>query len=194
MLFKIAAAVVAVFASFGPAMAAWPEKPIRIVVPFGPGGTTDILARTLQKVLDERKIVSQPVAIQNVGGHFSVGARQVMTAQPDGHTFLAIHLALLSGEVVDPARGVSYRNFEPVALECLQRAQRGGEERFTVTADGYGFHFVVHSGFVYVVVADAATGQQLPFACAKRVQDAWTERFWEKGRTAAANGMDKSFG
>jgi vesicle-associated membrane protein 72 len=85
-------------------------------------------------------------------------------------------------------------NFEPVALECLQRAQRGGEERFTVTADGYGFHFVVHSGFVYVVVADAATGQQLPFACAKRVQDAWTERFWEKGRTAAANGMDKSFG
>jgi len=128
MIAKFAAALVAATIAATPALAAWPEKPIRIVVPFGPGGTTDILARTLQKVLDERKIVSQPVVVQNVGGHFSVGARQVMTAQPDGHTFLAIHLALLSGEVVDPARGVSYRNFEPVALTggfCFHPIVRG---------------------------------------------------------------------
>lgn len=137
MLLRIAAAIVAVFVAAAPAMAAWPEKPIRIVVPFGPGGTTDILARTLQKVLDERKIVSQPIAIQNVGGHFSVGARQVMTAQPDGHTFLAIHLALLSGEVVDPARGVSYRNFEPVALTggfCFHPIVRA-DSKFTTLKD-----------------------------------------------------------
>lgn len=100
----------------GPAAAAWPEKPVRVVVPFGPGGTTDILARNLQKVMDEKKILPQPVVIQNVGGHFSVGARQVMTAQPDGYTFLVIHLALLSGEIVDPRRGVGYRDFAPVAL------------------------------------------------------------------------------
>jgi tripartite-type tricarboxylate transporter receptor subunit TctC len=100
----------------GWANAAWPEKPIRIVVPFGPGGTSDIVARFLQKLIEEKKVLNQPVVIQNVGGHFSVGARQVMTAQPDGHTFLIIHLALLSGEVVDPKRGVSYRNFDPVAL------------------------------------------------------------------------------
>ncbi|MBL8834427.1 MAG: tripartite tricarboxylate transporter substrate binding protein [Rhodospirillales bacterium] len=137
MLLRIATAIVAAFVAAAPAMAAWPEKPIRIVVPFGPGGTTDILARTLQKVLDERKIVSQPVAIQNVGGHFSVGARQVMTAQPDGHTFLAIHLALLSGEVVDPARGVSYRNFEPVALTggfCFHPIVRA-DSKFTTLKD-----------------------------------------------------------
>lgn len=100
----------------GWANAAWPEKPIRIVVPFGPGGTSDIVARFLQKLIEEKKVLNQPVVIQNVSGHFSVGARQVMTAQPDGHTFLIIHLALLSGEVVDPKRGVSYRNFDPVAL------------------------------------------------------------------------------
>jgi tripartite-type tricarboxylate transporter receptor subunit TctC len=116
MLSRIAAGILAAAVAASPALAAWPEKPVRIVVPFGPGGTTDILARTLQKVLEERKIITQPIVIQNVGGHFSVGARQVMTAQPDGYTFLAIHLALLSGEVVDPARGVGYRNFEPVAL------------------------------------------------------------------------------
>jgi tripartite-type tricarboxylate transporter receptor subunit TctC len=116
---------------------AWPERPIRIVVPFGPGGTTDILARTLQKVLEEQRIVSQPVVVQNVGGHFSVGARQVMTAQPDGHIFLAIHLALLSGEVVDPARGVSYRNFDPVALTggfCFHPIVRG-DSRFRTLRD-----------------------------------------------------------
>ena len=112
----IAAALLGTAIIAGPAAAAWPDKPIRVTVPFGPGGTSDILARHLQKTIDEQKILPQPVVIQNVGGHFSVGARQVMTAQPDGYSFLVIHLALLSGEVVDPARGVSYRNFEPVAL------------------------------------------------------------------------------
>jgi putative tricarboxylic transport membrane protein len=128
MFARLASALIAATLAATPAMAAWPEKPVRIVVPFGPGGTTDILARTLQKVLDERKIIPQPIVVQNVGGHFSVGARQVMTAQPDGYTFLAIHLALLSGEVVDPARGVSYRNFEPVALTggfCFHPIVRG---------------------------------------------------------------------
>ncbi len=131
MLAKLAAALIAAIVAAAPAFAAWPEKPIRIVVPFGPGGTTDILARTLQKVLEERKFVSQPVVVQNVSGHFSVGARQVMTARPDGHTFLAMHLALLSGEIVDPARGVSYRNFDPVALTggfCFHPIVRGDSQ------------------------------------------------------------------
>jgi tripartite-type tricarboxylate transporter receptor subunit TctC len=127
MLIRIAAAIVAAIFIAAPALA-WPDKPVRIVVPFGPGGTTDILARTMQKVIEEKKMIAQPVIIQNVGGHFSVGARQVMTAAPDGHTFLAIHLALLSGEIVDPARGISYRNFEPVALTggfCFHPIVRG---------------------------------------------------------------------
>jgi tripartite-type tricarboxylate transporter receptor subunit TctC len=100
----------------GGASAAWPDKPVRVVVPFGPGGTTDLLVRNVQKIAQEKNLLAQPIAVVNVSGHFSVGSRQVMTAQPDGYTFLAIHLALLSGEVVDPRRGVSYRNFEPVAL------------------------------------------------------------------------------
>jgi tripartite-type tricarboxylate transporter receptor subunit TctC len=136
MIARIFAALCAVCLFAAPAWA-WPERPIRIVVPFGPGGTTDILSRTLQKVLEEQRIVSQSVVVQNVGGHFSVGARQVMTAQPDGHTFLAIHLALLSGEVVDPARGVGYRNFEPVALTggfCFHPIVRG-DSRFRTLKD-----------------------------------------------------------
>jgi putative tricarboxylic transport membrane protein len=116
MIRRLLAALALTVMAAAPATAAWPEKPVRVIVPFGPGGTTDILARNLQKVMDEKKILPQPLVIQNVGGHFSVGARQVMTAAPDGYTFMVIHLALLSGEIVDPRRGVGYRDFAPVAL------------------------------------------------------------------------------
>ncbi len=109
------AAVVAMIASPS-AEAAWPERPVRIVVPFGPGGTTDILARNLQRVIQEQAMLPQPLTIINVGGHFSVGSTQVKNATPDGYTFLVIHLALLTGEVVDPRRNLSYRDFDPVAL------------------------------------------------------------------------------
>lgn len=112
----IAAAAVALLASVAPAMAAWPDKPIKIVVPFGPGGTTDILARNVHKITQEKSLLPQPLTIINVGGHFSVGSTQVKNATPDGYTFLVIHLALLSGEVVAPQRNLSYRDFEPVAL------------------------------------------------------------------------------
>lgn len=112
----IAAAAVALLASVAPAMAAWPDKPIKIVVPFGPGGTTDILARNVQKITQEKSLLPQPLTIINVGGHFSVGSTQVKNATPDGYTFLVIHLALLSGEIVAPQRNLSYRDFEPVAL------------------------------------------------------------------------------
>lgn len=128
-------AFAAALVAAAPAPAAWPDRPVRIVVPFGPGGTSDIVARFLQKHIEEKKILNQPVVIQNVSGHFSVGARQVMTTQPDGHTFLIIHLALLSGEVVDPRRGVSYRNFEPVALTggfCFHPIVRGDSPHRTL--------------------------------------------------------------
>jgi putative tricarboxylic transport membrane protein len=112
----VAAALVALLLSASAAHAAWPEKPVRVIVPFGPGGTSDILARNIQRVIEERKLLPQPVVIQNVSGHFSVGARQALTAPPDGYTFLIIHLAIMSGEIVDPRRGLSYRDFAPVAL------------------------------------------------------------------------------
>jgi putative tricarboxylic transport membrane protein len=67
-------------------------------------------------VVQEQKLLPQPLTIINVGGHFSVGSMQAKNAEPDGYTFLLVHLALLSGEIVDPSRNLSYRDFEPVAL------------------------------------------------------------------------------
>jgi tripartite-type tricarboxylate transporter receptor subunit TctC len=95
---------------------AWPQKPVKVIVPFGPGGTTDVFGRLIQRAVQEQNLLSQPMTIINVGGHFSVGSIQAKNADPDGYTFLLIHLALLSGEIVAPERGLSYRDFEPVAL------------------------------------------------------------------------------
>lgn len=113
---KIAAVigVAATVAWTGHASADWPEKPVRIVVPFGAGGTSDQVARAFQAAIEENNIIDQPLTVVNVGGHYSIGARQVMEAEPDGHTFLILHIALMGGEgggVID----FSYRDFAPVA-------------------------------------------------------------------------------
>lgn len=127
MLKTMFIAAAAATALAGTAHAEWPEEPIEVVVPFGPGGTTDVVARNLQKVIQDEGLLPQPITITNVGGHFSVGATQVKNAEPDGYTFLLVHLALLSGEVVDPGRDLSYRDLEPVALTggfCLHPVVR----------------------------------------------------------------------
>jgi tripartite-type tricarboxylate transporter receptor subunit TctC len=96
------------------AEAAWPEKPIKVIVPFNAGGTSDQMARAYQLAIEENHLLPQPITIVNVGGHFSIGARQVMEAEPDGYTFLIIHIALMGGEATG-AMNFGYRDFAPVA-------------------------------------------------------------------------------
>jgi tripartite-type tricarboxylate transporter receptor subunit TctC len=78
-----------------PADAGWPEKPVKVIVPFAPGGTSDQVARIFQRAIQENKLLPQPVTVVNIGGHFSVGSRQAMESPPDGYTFLLIHIALM---------------------------------------------------------------------------------------------------
>lgn len=107
-------AVAAVMATIGTAQAEWPEKPIKLIVPFKAGGTSDQVGRTLQAGIQDSKALSQPVTIVNVGGHYSIGSRRVMEAAPDGHSFLLIHIALMGGEGTG-ALDFGWRDFEPVA-------------------------------------------------------------------------------
>ncbi len=109
-----AGAVVGALTLGGGAEAAWPEKPVTVVVPFQAGGTSDQVARAFQAAIQENDILDQPITIINVGGHYSIGSRRVLEAEPDGYEFLIIHVALMGGEgtgVLD----FSWRDFAPVA-------------------------------------------------------------------------------
>ena len=72
-----------------PAAAQYPDRPIKIVVPFGPGGFTDVAARILQKELGAA--IGQSIIIENKPGAGStIGTAEVANAKPDGYTLVMI--------------------------------------------------------------------------------------------------------
>ena len=69
------------------AHAAWPERPITMVVPFPPGGPTDLVARVLAKQLTDQ--LGQTVVVENKGGaNGNIGMQYAAAAKPDGYTVL----------------------------------------------------------------------------------------------------------
>lgn len=113
----IAAAVLLSTTSMAWAQSAWPNKPVKIVVPFAPGGTTDILARAIAPDLSQA--FGQQFIIENRGGAGgNLGADQVAKSPGDGYTLLmgtvgthGINRALYSRLAYDPIK-----DFEPITL------------------------------------------------------------------------------
>ncbi len=108
------------------AFAEYPEKPIKLILPYRAGGGTDGLARTIQAAIEKHKLMTQPLVVVNVtGAGGAVGARRVKDADPDGYTFLQMHnemfaLAATGRLGFDPATA-----YEPVAQttqSCLYLA------------------------------------------------------------------------
>jgi tripartite-type tricarboxylate transporter receptor subunit TctC len=109
------AIVAAALALAAPAQAAWPERPVTIIVPFTAGGITDLLARALAERL--QTALKEPFLVEDLpGGAGVVAADHVLRAQPDGYTLLftpifQITMAPFTHAVkFDPVR-----DFKPIA-------------------------------------------------------------------------------
>jgi tripartite-type tricarboxylate transporter receptor subunit TctC len=84
---RLALWVLGLVLAAGAAHAAYPDKPIKIIVAFPPGSSTDIVARTLGVPLSEA--LGQPVLIENrPGAGGNIGTVAVARSAPDGYTFL----------------------------------------------------------------------------------------------------------
>lgn len=77
------------------AEAAWPDRPVTLIVPYPPGGSTDTVGRPL--ALEWGKVLGQPVVVENRGGAGgSIGADMVARARPDGYTVLLFPTAIFT--------------------------------------------------------------------------------------------------
>ena len=116
MIKRIALAALALFAAAAlPAAAdAWPSKPVKIIVPFGPGGFTDVVARILQKEL--APALGQPIIIENrPGAGSTIGTDAVAKAAPDGYTLVMVSTThVISPHLYKKMTYDPIRDFAPV--------------------------------------------------------------------------------
>ena len=112
MMLKTLTAVATTFVATS-SFAAYPDKPITMVVPFAAGGPTDKVARDLAEVL-RKSLNNQTIVIENVGGAGgTLGASKVAKANPDGYTFLLHHIGMSTSPAL-------YRNLPYKTLDDFE--------------------------------------------------------------------------
>src|SRR6476661_6728446 len=111
------AGAVSLVAGPAAAQASYPDRPIRLVVPAGAGGPTDVVTRILQPHLS--RILGQPVVVENkAGASGNIGSAMVAESKPDGYTLLmapstnaltpALYGKALGYDVVNGMTGIAY--------------------------------------------------------------------------------------
>ena len=106
-------ALFAMFVGSAPALAAYPDHPVKVIVPFAPAGPTDVMARLVAQSMAQT--LGQPVVVEpRPGGGGIIGTKAVVSAEPDGYTLLftegAKHLmtpALYDNVGFDPVKDLT---------------------------------------------------------------------------------------
>ena len=101
------------------AFAAWPEKPIKVLIGYAPGGSTDVVARLISPKLSEK--LGQPVVIENKpGGAGDFAAELMLQAPADGYTLLMTTVALhaINPGLYKTQKFHPINDFTPIALIC----------------------------------------------------------------------------
>ena len=115
-LLRFGALVMATMFCTNTALAAFPEKPVKIIVPFAPGGGTDLVARTLGIVMAQE--LGQPVVVDNKpGGGTIIGTDALAKSPPDGYTLVMATLAHAVNPSLQPKLPYDHKSaFAPVML------------------------------------------------------------------------------
>ena len=95
---------------------AYPVRPVRMIVPFAPGGPTDVAARLMAQQLSEQ--LGKQFYVENMAGASgNIGTGQAARAAPDGHTLLvAVNSHIINPTLFDHVPYDPYNDFEPVTL------------------------------------------------------------------------------
>lgn len=130
--------------------ARWPEQPLRWVVPFSPGGTTDFVTRMLAQAL--APLLGQSVEVDNVPGRGTVhGVKQVADAPADGYSWLSVTNSLCANETL--VRRLPYRMHDLQPVSAMARS-----EHVLVAYPGSGLKNVAD------IVAQYESGRGLSYA------------------------------
>ena len=108
LLSALAAAGATSAAPWAAAQSAWPDQPLRWVVPYPAGGGTDVLARTVAEAM--RQTLGQQIVVDNrPGASTNIGGQMVATAKPDGNTFMSADNAILAYNEQQPGSSLGSR-------------------------------------------------------------------------------------
>lgn len=159
---------------------AYPRKPIRVVVPFQPGGGSDTFTRIIQKAVLDYELMPQPLVVVNKpGGGTSIGSSYARNAPNDGYTVLCLHEAIM----VAKSTGQSPNgpdDFEAVAATgefgivicvpddsaygTLEKLMAAAEERPHEVTFGANFNTPAH--FAAIMLENVSTGSKFRFVTA----------------------------
>lgn len=93
----------------------YPQKNIKLIVPFSAGGGSDTFARIVQESIQEKQLLSKPLVVVNVSGAGgTIGSRRVKNARPDGYTLLLLHEGILTAKYAGKV-GYGPEAFTPIA-------------------------------------------------------------------------------
>jgi tripartite-type tricarboxylate transporter receptor subunit TctC len=116
LLGKLLAGTVLCASTLAAHAAGWPEKPITLVIPFPPGGTTDMVGRPLAQALAQK--LGQPVIVDNrAGAGGTIGAAYVARSAPDGYTiFLSTIAHTIAPSTYDKLTYDFEKDFAPITI------------------------------------------------------------------------------
>jgi tripartite-type tricarboxylate transporter receptor subunit TctC len=193
MITRIAIAALSLVAAAGVAQAqdasSYPNRPINFIVPFGPGGSSDVLARVMGRVA--AKYLGQPfVVINRPGGAMRIGLNEVVEAKPDGYTIGTANPGIAKPPTGTSTRDDFIRQLEPLGqVANIPYVMAVGAQLGVTTLEEFVAYAKANPGRVKYGTAAAGGTTHSSFAMFGKMADVQIEPVHFDGGTRAIAAM-----